>query len=645
MKKALSLVLALMMLVSVIGIVPVVAADAPAGSAENPIYVNTPNKAPGTVSIPANGAVYYQYKATVFRDWSVTVYGATSVVVDGVVFDEMDHWGQIQVPFNFTFKSPGIVAYVNDTDEAVDVTLTHNEPLGSEKNPDTLVAGVNSLSIPSNLSGAGYVADFLPTANGKYTFSTALYEDFLVSVDIDGTTYSLEEGSLTLELESYINVRFYISPVGTAGEVDIVIETPKAGTATNPIWLEIGSYAVTAGDTYFSVDGQWTGNTLTVESENGADFVAMFDGVEYYSEGGKVSAVLDAGDWYIELIVTSAEALDLVFSMEYAVGTYENPIQLADGDNEIAIPENGYYYYSYTAEKDGLLVLTPADASVFSLLDIGYEDAALNYHYAYLAEGASAALLSVPAGQTVTISACGVFNEDTFVSDAVNTTLNVTVKDLLLYNTFEGADSMGDLEGWTSASDLVLEEIGEESNVANGLYSAELTTTAAYANMYQYVTVEANTDYEVTFKAMASEESTLWIKLNDNWTADVAQADVKIGTEWAEYTVTIHTDDYTDLVLLFQHAGENVVTYWFDDIVITKVADGDTPVEIVYGDANGDGEVNNVDVALLQQYINKWNVTLDEAADANGDGEVNNVDVALLQQYVNKWDIVLGPQA
>lgn len=66
--------------------------------------------------------------------------------------------------------------------------------------------------------------------------------------------------------------------------------------------------------------------------------------------------------------------------------------------------------------------------------------------------------------------------------------------------------------------------------------------------------------------------------------------------------------------------------------------------DIVYGDANGDGEINNIDMALLQQHINKWDVTIDEvSADANGDGEINNIDVALLQQYINKWDVTLGP--
>lgn len=66
-------------------------------------------------------------------------------------------------------------------------------------------------------------------------------------------------------------------------------------------------------------------------------------------------------------------------------------------------------------------------------------------------------------------------------------------------------------------------------------------------------------------------------------------------------------------------------------------------VAVNYGDLNGDGAINNRDMALLQQYINKWNVSIDlAAADVNNDGAVNNRDLALLQQYINKWDVTLG---
>lgn len=64
--------------------------------------------------------------------------------------------------------------------------------------------------------------------------------------------------------------------------------------------------------------------------------------------------------------------------------------------------------------------------------------------------------------------------------------------------------------------------------------------------------------------------------------------------------------------------------------------------EVVSGDTSGDGKVNMKDLALLQQYLNGWDVSIDEdAADVNGDGKVNMKDYALLQQYLNGWDVVL----
>ena len=60
------------------------------------------------------------------------------------------------------------------------------------------------------------------------------------------------------------------------------------------------------------------------------------------------------------------------------------------------------------------------------------------------------------------------------------------------------------------------------------------------------------------------------------------------------------------------------------------------------GDLNGDGNINNRDLALMQQYLNGWDVTADEsAADVTGDGNINNRDLALLQQYLNGWDVTL----
>ena len=66
------------------------------------------------------------------------------------------------------------------------------------------------------------------------------------------------------------------------------------------------------------------------------------------------------------------------------------------------------------------------------------------------------------------------------------------------------------------------------------------------------------------------------------------------------------------------------------------------PVDTLYGDANGDGEITVRDVAALQQIVAGWDVEYTDAADANGDGEITVRDLALLQQYLAGWDVTLG---
>ena len=55
------------------------------------------------------------------------------------------------------------------------------------------------------------------------------------------------------------------------------------------------------------------------------------------------------------------------------------------------------------------------------------------------------------------------------------------------------------------------------------------------------------------------------------------------------------------------------------------------------GDVNGDGKLNNRDLALMQKYLNEWPVTVNEdAVDVNGDGRINNRDLSELQKLLNK---------
>ena len=637
MKKAISMALALMMLISMICTIPVIAEEAD-GTAANPYYVANPMNVPGFITIPANTTVYYQYNVMVFNGWEIGGYGLTSITVDGILYDEPDLWGELYVSLNFNMMSPGIVGYTNGTDEEVQVMLYHNEPAGSLDNPEVLSNGDNYLSIPASIME--YVTVFLPSVSGDYTFSTPQAEDFQIVVFADaspaegGTPIYVENGSLTLNLESYMPVYAIVTPVGMTGDVTLTITPPEAGTAENPIWLDTDTldvtYAVKAGiNLYFQINGSMVGNDMTIESVAGADFIANIGGVEYASEGGVLTVALVSEDWYIDMFVSSAVENELAFSVAFAAGSAENPIEIGLGDTAVSVPDDvdSGYFYTYVVEKDGLLIATPSDVSGIGYMDLADES---YEHYSYLMPGSlnSSLVIPVTAGELITINVSGLEDEDTWFKYAVDFTLNLTWKDLVTFDTFEESE----LNGWSSSSVLSADDM----EYAIGWYSAKFEATNDWANIYKYLNLEANTDYEISFVAKASLEKGLWVKFNKDWAADVAQADVHLTTEWKEYTVTLNSGDNTSLVMLFQYNGyaADGQIIWLDNVTITKIASEEP--EVVLGDVNGDGNVNNRDLGTLQKYLNGFEIAIDElAADLDGNGNVNNRDLGLLQKLLN----------
>lgn len=60
---------------------------------------------------------------------------------------------------------------------------------------------------------------------------------------------------------------------------------------------------------------------------------------------------------------------------------------------------------------------------------------------------------------------------------------------------------------------------------------------------------------------------------------------------------------------------------------------------IMQGDANGDGSINNKDLALLMQHLNGWVVEIDlDLIDMNFDEKINNKDYVLLMRQINGWE-------
>ena len=81
----------------------------------------------------------------------------------------------------------------------------------------------------------------------------------------------------------------------------------------------------------------------------------------------------------------------------------------------------------------------------------------------------------------------------------------------------------------------------------------------------------------------------------------------------------------------------------FDDEFDTECNNGCGYSTLVYGDVNGDGEVNAKDCALVMQHITGWDVKINlTAADVNGDGIVSAKDYAKMVQFINGWGVTLG---
>lgn len=66
---------------------------------------------------------------------------------------------------------------------------------------------------------------------------------------------------------------------------------------------------------------------------------------------------------------------------------------------------------------------------------------------------------------------------------------------------------------------------------------------------------------------------------------------------------------------------------------------------ITYGDSNGDGNIDMLDVLLINKYIAKQPVKANlTTSDVTGDGNVNMLDVLLIRKYIAKQPVILGPQ-
>ena len=87
---------------------------------------------------------------------------------------------------------------------------------------------------------------------------------------------------------------------------------------------------------------------------------------------------------------------------------------------------------------------------------------------------------------------------------------------------------------------------------------------------------------------------------------------------------------------------------WTKDIMLDYGGDLtwkplDEAPAITYGDLNGDGNINTLDLVMLRKELNGDDPDIvAEAADVNGDGNINTLDLIVLRKYLNGDDVELG---
>lgn len=135
----------------------------------------------------------------------------------------------------------------------------------------------------------------------------------------------------------------------------------------------------------------------------------------------------------------------------------------------------------------------------------------------------------------------------------------------------------GDLTGWTVEHGGAINWV----EVATGNFALEGTATAKYSPFIsQTVTVEANTDYTITFKAKlaaAGGQVRFYVSPDGTTNANIASPYYFTSTtEWATYQLTFNSGDNTSLVLFPAQGVNGGGNIYYDDIVMKKVETGYT---------------------------------------------------------------------
>ncbi len=508
-----------------------------------------------------------------------------------------------------------------------------------------------------------YQSDFILRAADAEDY----YETVMIPVNagdellINASTY--DPANVFVAPAGTLNVQINFAPIGSY-EYPEVLELqanpmmpnfpPSANAQTELAEGNQGYYytIVAKEDGAFVVsvsanDAEWNNvgyqfNVTNITTNYQTDYIAKdADAEDYYDT---VMVPVSAGD---EIVINAgtfnpedawnAPAGTLNVRVNFAaVGSYEYPEVLelqanpmmpnfppsANAQTELAEGNQGYYY-TIVAKEDGAFIVN-VSANDAEWNNVGYQfnvtNITTNYQTDYIARGADAedyydsVMVPVSAGDEIIINA-GTFNpEDAWNAPAGTLNVRVNFAAVGSYEYPIIIDAAGDFDATVEAE-------------SQGYYYQWVATEDSVVTVT--INDESGWMYSISKTPVDEEDYGAYYNGDTHWYDDETVVSTESIKVYAGETVTVWVNTYDPESPWAAPAG--TVNWTFDFEAITL------------GDANGDGNVNAQDYAVLMQYLNEWDgVEVNEfAADVNGDGKLNGRDCAFLLQYLNQWDVVL----
>ncbi len=312
------------------------------------------------------------------------------------------------------FRMPAYFTLVNDTDEAADFVLHIAYPLGARENPEVLYGLGGGYTTLEAGDQDGYFYSFTVENDGVLEFSIASVTEG-VEADVcvmNMNTYAMMSiaadgvdgvASIAASAGDELSIQVVALPDANwqypAADIEWLINYP-VGTELNPYFPE------------FVMNDEWTeGDAVVTVPANTTYYCGSYNTGMMLSINGSEGILLESAGFrmpaYFTLVNDTNEAADFVLHISYPVGARENPevlYWLGGGYTELEADDNDGYYYTYTAEADGVLEFSVVSATEGATADVSVFNNATYAQRSVMYDGVDGvASIEVSAGDVLSV--------------------------------------------------------------------------------------------------------------------------------------------------------------------------------------------------------------------------------------------------